>query len=163
MKIILALAICLLLCLTLSAQPKPNDSEVGVEEISLARDDENGKAGEITSKFYTTDVPIYCIVRLNSAKSVNVKINIVVVKADEYKTETKIISVSYTTKENQNGVTFNASPEKMWSAGTYRIDILINGKVAESLSFEIEKRATETENKTKFAPNGKTKSRKPKN
>lgn len=142
MKIILALTACLLLCFNLSARSKQNDSEVGVEEIALARGGENGEAGEITNKFYTTDVPIYCIIKLDSGKSVNVKMNIVAVKADGYKPETKVITVSYTTKENHNKVTFNASPEKVWSAGTCRVDILINGKIADSLSFEIEKPAT---------------------
>lgn len=163
MKIILALTICLLLCFNLSAQSNQNDAEIGVEEISLARDDGNGKAGEITDKFYTTDIPLYCIIRLNSDKSANVKMNIVAVKANEYKPETKVITVSYTTKENHNKVIFNASPEKVWSAGNYRVDILINGKIADSLSFDIEKKATETKNKTKFAPNNKTKTKKPKN
>ncbi len=160
MKIILALTICLLFCFDLSAQTLENDSEIKVEEISLAQDDGNGKAGKVTDKFYTTDIPIYCIVRLDSAKSANIKMNIVAVKADGYKPETNVITVNYTTKENQNGVTFNASPEKIWAAGTYRVDISINGKIAGSLSFEIETRAAETKNKTKFAPNGKTKTKK---
>ncbi|CAN5186014.1 hypothetical protein BH20ACI1_BH20ACI1_23910 [soil metagenome] len=163
MKIILALTVCLLFFTNLFAQSNQNDSEVGVEEISLARGDGNGEAGEITDKFYTTDVPIYCIIQLNSHKSANVKMNIVAVKADGYKPETKIIAVSYTTKENHNRVTFNASPEKFWSSGTYRVDILINGKIAESLSFEIEKQSAETNNKNKFAPNNKRKTKKPKN
>lgn len=157
MKIILDLTICLLLCFNLSAQSNQNNAEIGVKEISLARNDGNGKAGEITDKFYTTDVPLYCIIQLNSDKSASVKMNIVAVKADGYKPETKVITVSYTTKETHNKVIFNASPEKVWSAGTYRVDVLINGKFADSLSFEIEKKAAETKNKTKFVPNNKTK------
>ncbi len=165
MRIILALPICLLLCFNLFAQSEKNDddSAIGVEEISLARDDGNGKAGEITAKFYTTDVPIYCIVQLNSGKFANVKMNIVAVKADGYKPETKVISVNFTTKENHDRVTFNASPEKVWSAGSYRVDILINGKFADSSGFEIEKHLPETKNKVKVAPNNKTKTKKPKN
>ena len=163
MKIIFALTICLFLCFNLSAQSNQNNTEIGVEEISLARDDGDGKAGEIADKFYTTDVPLYCIIQLNSDKSANVKMNIVAVKANGYKPETKVITVSYTTKETHTKVIFNASPEKIWAVGNYRVDILINGKFADSLSFEIEKRATETTNKTKFAPNNKTRTKKPKN
>ena len=162
MKIILALTICLLLCSNLSAQSNQNETEIGVEEISLARDDGNGSAGETTDKFYTTDVPLYCVIQLNSDKSANVKMDIVAVKANGYKPEAKVITVSYTTKENHYKVIFNASPEKVWSAGTYRVDISINGKIADSLNFEIEKKATETKIKTKFAPNNNTKTKKPK-
>lgn len=47
MKIILALIFDLLLCFNLAAQTqkKEDNPEVGVEELLLARDDGNGKAG----------------------------------------------------------------------------------------------------------------------
>ncbi len=163
MKIILALIISLLLCFNLAAQTEKKDSpEVGVEELSMARDDGSGKAGEVTAKFRAADVPLHCIVRLISDKPVNVKMNIVAVKADGYKPGTNVIAVSYTTKENQNRVTFNASPEKVWAAGDYRVDILLNGKITGSLSFEIEKQSPDVKEKTTFAPNNKPRKRKPK-
>ena len=165
MKIILALTFGLLLCFNLAAQTqqKEDNYEVGVEELSLARDDGNGKAGEVTTKFSLSDVPIYCIILLNSDKSANVKMNIVAVKADGYKPESKIVSAVYTTKENQNRVTFNASPEKVWAAGSYRVDILLNGKIAAGLSFEIERQSPDVKDKTAFAPKNKPKKRKTKN
>ncbi len=89
--------------------------------------------------------------------------SIVAVKADDYKPESKIVSSVYTTKENQNRVTFNASPEKVWAAGSYRVDILLNGKIAAGLSFEIERQSPNVKAKTTFAPNNRPKKRKTKN
>ncbi len=165
MKIILALTIGLLLCISLAAQigDNENNPEIGVEELSMARDDGNGKAGEITDKFSPQDVPLYCIIRLTSDKSATIKMNIVAVKADGYKPGTNVITVSYRTKENQNRVIFNAAPEKNWAAGDYRVDVSINGKIAGSLNFAVEKQPADTKGETKFAPNNKPKKGKTKN
>src|SRR5436309_13329289 len=38
----------------------------GIEEAYLAKDDGEGKAGEQVTEFQTTDVPIYCVVLLES-------------------------------------------------------------------------------------------------
>ena len=46
-------------------------SSGGVDEIFLARDDGNGKAGEAVSRFFTTDIPIYCVVQLASDASLS--------------------------------------------------------------------------------------------
>ncbi len=141
MKIVLALSFCLFFSLNAFAQTEQsgNVAEFVIEEISLARDDGNGKAGEVTNKFITTDRPIYCIIQLNSEKSAIVKMNLVAVKANGLKPETKIITVNYTTKENQNHVTFTASPDVVWAAGTYRVDIFVDRKLTRSQTFEIEK------------------------
>ena len=117
---------------------------MNIEEITMARDDGNGKAGETTDQFLTTDNPIYCIVQLDSLKSTTVKMFLVAVKADGLKPETKSISVSYTTNGKQNRVNFNASPDGVWAAGDYRIDLFIDGEFARSHSFEIKNSPKET-------------------
>ena len=114
----------------------------------------------------TTDVPIHCFVQLSSAKSVLVKMNFVAVKAVGLKSETKVVTVSYKTNGKQNAVTFNASPETIWAAGAYRADVLVDGKLAKSLEFEIKKSPKEISKekqpqpKTKSQPKAKQKSRK---
>ena len=117
---------------------------IGVENISLARDDGHGNPGEIVSGFVSTDVPIHCLIDLSAPAAVTIKMNFVAVKAVGLKAETKIVTAGYTTTESQNRVRFNAAPDGIWPVGKYRIDIFLNGKPAKSLEFEIEKSAAES-------------------
>lgn len=157
MKIVLSIFLCLFFSLNAFGQAEnaekagktvqtENVSEIGVEEISLARGDKSGKIVETATVFAAIDVPIYCFVQLSSTKSVVVKMHFVAVQAYGLKPETKVVSVSYTTSGKQNMVTFNASPETFWAVGKYRIDISIDGKPAKSLEFVIQKPTAETEN-----------------
>lgn len=164
MKIVLLVFLCLFFSFDISAQTesKTEDAENPVQEISLARDDGSGKPGETAENFNVTDRRIYCIIQLDSEKSVAVKMIFVAAKAERLKPETKIVTVSYTTKENDNGVTFNATPRGVWAAGEYRVDIYIDNKLAKSKKFEIGK-ATNEASKDKlpapksFAPPKKSK------
>lgn len=144
MKIVLTLLCCLFFGFNAFGQIQ-EIQEVAVETISLARDDGNGKAGEETDVFGTKDVPIYCLVQLNSLKPVIVKMNLVAVKVQGVKAETKVISVSYKTNGNQNRVKFTGKPDRVWTAGMYRIDIFINDKASGSKDFEIQKSPQEIE------------------
>ncbi len=145
MKIFLIISLCLIFGLKGFAQTQVTSGgeAVVVEELILARDNGDGKAGNITGKFVTTDTPIHCYVQLSSVKSVTVKMILVAVKAVGLKPETKSVSISYTTNGKQNQVNFDASPEGFWAAGSYRVDIFINGEPAKSRTFEIEKSAKE--------------------
>lgn len=139
MKIILVSALCLLFAFGAFAQEveKTPPETVAVEQMFLARDDGEGKAGAEAESFLTTDIPIYCVVQLNSSKSVTVKMNFVAVKVQGVKAETRVISVSYKTNGRQNRVNFTGKPEKNWTAGNYRIDIFIDDKLAMGKTFEI--------------------------
>lgn len=144
MKIVFILLCCLILVPGAFAQIQ-EIQEVTVEEILLARDDGNGKAGEEAETFGTKDIPIHCLVQLNSTKSVTVKMNLVAVKVAGVKAETKVVTVSYKTNGNQNRVKFSGKPDGLWTAGMYRIDIFIDGKASGSKDFEIQKSAQEIE------------------
>lgn len=143
MKIVGALFVCLLLSFAAFAQTSEikNKTEIGVEEITLSRDDGSGEIGDEAESFLTTDVPIHCSILLNSMESATVKMNLVAVKAAGLKPESKIITVSYKTNGKQNRVNFTVSPEKFWTEGKYRVDIFIDGKISESKEFEITKPA----------------------
>lgn len=157
MKIFLAVFLCLFFGFKVFAQAdaSENKEEIGVEEISLARDDGSGKAGATTNSFVTTDVPIHCFVRLGSTRTVSVKMNFVAVKADSLKPESNVVTVSYKTNGTQNGINFNASPATIWAAGIYRIDVLIDGRRAKSLDFEIKKSLKEVVREKQFLPKSK--------
>ena len=154
MKLVLAVFLCLFLVLNAFSQAEENtkNSTVGVEEISLARGDGSGSAGETTDKFITTDVPIFCFIQLDSEKSATIKMILIAVKAVGLKPESKVVTVSYTTKEKQNQVNFTASPDEVWAAGDYRADIYVDGKLAKSRAFAIEKPSAKIEKQKPIAP-----------
>lgn len=147
MKLVLSVFFCLFLTINAFSQSDEaaENSPVGVEEVSLARSDGSGKPGETTDKFLTTDVPIHCFIQLDSEKPATVKMILVAVKAVGLKPESKIVTVSYTTKNNQNQVNFNASPNGNWAAGDYRADVYVDGKLIKSRAFSIEKSPKEIE------------------
>lgn len=139
LKNIILLLSCFLFSVNVFGQAEATEinQASGVEEISLARDDGNGKAGETATKFVTTDIPIHCSVQLISAKPVTVKMTFVAVKVAGVKPETKVVTVSYKTNGKQDRVNFTGSPEGAWSAGNYRIDIFIDDRSGGSRAFEI--------------------------
>lgn len=153
MKILFLSIICFLLCPTIFGQTEANKvntnnvntDDVQVAELYLARDNGSGKAGEITESFFTNDIPIYCVVQLDSMKSVTVKMNFVAVKVQGVKPETKVITVSYKTNGKQSQVNFTGTPDKVWTAGFYRIDIFVDDKPAKNLEFEIKKTTQQAE------------------
>lgn len=108
-----------------------------IEEVYLARDDGKGKAGEQVAEFVTTDIPIHCVVLLDSMTKVTVKMNFVAVTVAGVKAETKVVTASYTTKEGQNRVFFTGRPDGRWTPGKYRVDLFLDGKAATNIPFEI--------------------------
>lgn len=168
MKLVLVISLCLFLGSSVTGQTASAvQTAVGIESISLARDDGAGKAGEMTEKFLTTDTPIHFLIRLDSTAPVTVRMNLVAVKAAGLKPETRSINVSYTTDGTQNQVNFDASPDGVWAAGSYRADIFTNGVFAESLAFEIEQspnaaRTKPTPTTENFAPRKRTRKTIPK-
>lgn len=132
LKAILLLLSCALFTLSISGQV------TGVEEVYLARDDGKGQPGEVVSTFTPLDIPIHCIVRLDSVKIATVRMSLMAIKVPGVKPETKVVTVSFTTKANQNQVNFTGRPDKFWTPGTYRVDVFLNGKLATSHDFLIE-------------------------
>jgi hypothetical protein len=111
----------------------------GETEIYLAKDDGSGKAGDEATSFVTTDVPIYCVVMLNSATPVKVKMNLVAVAVTGVRPDTKVVSTSYLTRENENRVNFSGRPAGQWVPGRYRVDIFVNDKPVMSREFAVQK------------------------
>jgi hypothetical protein len=106
-------------------------------EIYLAKDDGTGKAGEEATSFVTTDIPIYCVVRLDSAQLTTVKMNLVAVAVPGVKADTKVVSTTFTTKDNQDRVNFSGRPAGQWVAGRYRVDIFVGNAAVVSREFAV--------------------------
>lgn len=110
---------------------------VYVEDVYFAKDDGTGQAGKPSKEFFASDIPIFCVVVLNTAKETTVKMNLVVVKVEGVKPESKVVSAVYKLKNDQNRVNFTGSPHKTWLPGVYRADIFLDGKLTEGLEFEV--------------------------
>jgi hypothetical protein len=132
-----------------------------IAEIYFAKDDGTGKAGEEATSFVTTDVPIYCVVQLDSAAPTTVKMNLVAVAVPGVRAETKVVSTTYTTKDNQDRVNFTGRPAGQWVAGRYRVDVFVGSSAAVSREFAVQKAvqakpvarpsSTKTEDKSRLA------------
>ncbi len=148
----------LLLPLFVSAQTETPKLSGGVEDIYLAKDDGNGQAGEPVTNFQTTDPRIYCIVQLTSDASATVKMHFVAVSVPGVKAETRVVTTSYTTKDGEDRVSFFGKPKTRWTAGKYRVEIFVDGKMVKDVPFDITGHATVTGSQF-VEPTGKPKPR----
>jgi hypothetical protein len=137
---------------TPAATPEISAGEVGIEQMYLAKDDGEGNAGEEAAIFKTTDIPIYCVVELNSRRPATVKMILVAVKVKGVKPETKVVATSFKTNGRHRQVTFTGSPDGLWIAGSYRADIFIDGRLAGSKALEIRKTVAENPAVEGFQP-----------
>jgi hypothetical protein len=110
---------------------------IGIADAYLAKDNGKGEAGEESAEFETDDIPIYCVVMLDSDDVATVKMELIAVDVSGVKAETKVFNVSYTTKLGENRVNFEGRPVGKWTPGKYRIDLFVNGKPAEELPFTV--------------------------
>jgi len=131
------------------AQTDSGVPAAGVEEAYLAKDDGQGKPGEQVTEFRTTDIPIHCVILLESRAVATVKMNFVAVSVGGVKEDTKVVTASYTTKEGQNRVNFTGRPDGRWTPGKYRVDIFVDGKITTTLEFNI-RSATNNVSASKF-------------
>lgn len=141
MRIAHILCILFVLVAGLFAQPPGSigdgaESSV-IEDVYLARDDGEGKAGEVTTVFSPSDIPIHCIVMLKDAAPATVRMNFVAVKVNGVKPESRVVSASYSTVQGQDQVYFTGRPQGKWTAGSYRIDIFVNEKLEKSMAFDV--------------------------
>jgi hypothetical protein len=135
-KALYTILICLLVAGAAHAQTVTPITPA-IEEVYLAKDDGEGRAGEQVTEFRTTDVPIYCVVLLDSTAKAVVKMNFVAVAVPGVKPETKVVTASYTTNAGQNRVNFTGRPDGKWTPGKYRVDLFLDGKIAKNVEFEI--------------------------
>lgn len=118
-------------------EPPSTPAQPGVEEVYLAKDNAGRPGDEAAKEFSPNDIPIYCVVVLDSTAITTVKMNFVAVSVAGVKPDTKVVTASYTTKEGQNRVNFTGRPYDRWTPGTYRVDLFVNGKPSKTVEFTI--------------------------
>lgn len=154
MKAVFLVTIFVLCCHSAFAQaPQPSPS-TGVEEVYLAKDNGEGTAGDQATEFTTSDIPIYCVVLLESGAKAVVKMNFVAVSVSGVKPETKVVTASYTTQEGQNRVNFSGRPDGKWTPGKYRVDLFLDGKIVTNVEFNIKGPGGNTTAAKYFQANG---------
>lgn len=161
MKLVFLIISLVILAASGYAQAVQSPADVAVADVYLAKDDGSGKAGEPATSFVTTDVPIHCVVMLDSAKTATVKMNFVAVNVPGVKAETKVVTTSYTTKDGQNQVSFTGRPAKLWVTGKYRLDIFLDGKFVKNVPFDIQKPQSATGSAELIGPKQSSKSKVP--
>jgi hypothetical protein len=146
-KILAISGLMLLAVLAASAQTfvEPFSAVTGIENAYLAKDNGKGRAGEPAENFGTNDIPIFCVVKLDSMRAVTVKLVLVAVDVPGVDTESDVVTISYKTNGMQDRVNFEGRPQDKWVAGTYRADIYLDDKKAQTIEFGIEKSITKPE------------------
>lgn len=109
----------------------------GIESLYLAKDNGKGKAGDATTSFVTTDIPIYCVIQLDSFRAVTVKMTLIAVEVRGVDAETRVTTVSYKTNGMQDRVSFQGKPKGKWVPGKYRADIYIDDVLTDNVEFDI--------------------------
>jgi len=156
LKLFLLIAIFCLAAFAAHAQaPAQPVIPPGIDEVYLAKDDGTGHAGVQSSIFLPTDVPIYCVVQLESAVPTTVKMNLVAESVPGVKPETHVVSTSYMTKDGQNRVNFTGKPLGSWPPGRYRAEIFLDGQLTRNLSFEIREAPRQAASAKGFQPQAK--------
>jgi hypothetical protein len=130
-------ATILLVFLALAANAQTAPPSIGIADIYLAKDNGSGHAGDAAKTFLPTDIPIYCVVQLDSTAGATVRMNLVAESVPGVKAETKVVSTSYTTKNGEDRVNFFGKPYGNWVPGKYRADIFVNDVQVTNLTFEI--------------------------
>jgi hypothetical protein len=146
MKLRIATAIVFVLIVSTIGSAQESDDPVRpiIAEVFLAKANSDGLAGEPAENFVVSDVPIFCVVRLHSSGVAAVKMDLVATKVPGVKPDTKVVSISYTTKANEDRVNFSGKPHDIWTAGMYRVDIYVGEKKVRIIEFEIKSSPIET-------------------
>lgn len=138
MALRLALSIAILIISFQFAAGQAQDIPAfGVEAVYLAKDDGTGKAGPPATEFRTTDIPIYCVVQLESKRKSVVKMVFVARNVGGVRPDTKVVTSTYTTTSNQDRVNFTGRPDRVWVPGNYRVDVFVDDKLAAGVDFVI--------------------------
>jgi hypothetical protein len=108
-----------------------------VESITIMRDDGSGKAGETVESLKPSDKIFHAAVKLDKGDDAKVKADLIAVDTPAGQ-NIPVLSKDYDLGGISNTVDLTFSMENDWPAGTYKIDVSLNGKPAKSREFKIE-------------------------
>lgn len=111
-------------------------TDVFIKQSYMAKNN-NGKPGEPTMSFVPGDRTIFCVLDLNTARA-GTKVRFVwkTVEIEGSRNE-EIKTVDYVTKPLEDKVQGNLSLPRDWPAGTYKVEIYLNGILAKTINYRV--------------------------
>jgi hypothetical protein len=111
--------------------------EVFITDVELARDDGTGRAGQRVTGFRAKDNPLHCIASLNKPRA-GVRVRFVWVAVDAGGERERVIAdAEYVTRPGEARADGAASLPREWPKGRYRVQVVLNGRLARTLDFQI--------------------------
>jgi hypothetical protein len=108
-----------------------------VDSIALSRDDGSGKAGETVESLKPSDRKFHAKVAFDKGDDAKVKADLIAVDTPEGK-NVNVLSQDYDLGGMENTIDLTFSLPNDWPAGSYKIDVSVNGKPDKSKEFKIE-------------------------
>ncbi|MEP7219374.1 MAG: hypothetical protein ABI876_10680 [Bacteroidota bacterium] len=108
-----------------------------VDSISLAKDDGNGKPGDAVESLKPSDKKFYALVKLDKGVDAKLKADLIAVDTPEGK-NIQVLTQDYAVGGMENVVTLTYTLPQDWPAGSYKIDVSLDGKPAKSKEFMIQ-------------------------
>lgn len=110
---------------------------VAVDNVEMHKDNGSGDPGDTTSTFKPTDGKLIAVVHLNHPKAgTKVGVSLVAMGFNNGK-DVSVVSDNQTTGAVDNTVTEKFTLPKPWPVSKYRVDVMLNGQLAKSTTFEV--------------------------
>jgi hypothetical protein len=120
-----------------SSQSSRANADIYVDRVYMAKDD-NGKPGDETETFESTDHTVHCIAALNKAKK-GTRVRFIWKMIDVAGSKNKEIrTTDYTTNSFESKVHGYLTLPTDWPKGRYGVEIYINGELDKTIDYTIE-------------------------
>lgn len=150
LKALTGLTLVVLICACSGSSSKPNavasaapsaPAELAaggaITSIQLAKGFSDGQAVDPTTNFSPSDNVFHLVIDLGAApEGSKLGANWYGVDAGPYKNQ-KLDSESYTIKSGENRVHAFLSNSKSWPKGKYKVDVMLDDKLASTLPFQV--------------------------
>ncbi len=121
---------------TSTTEPSRKNAEIYVNRVYMAKD-ENGKPGDETLTFETSDHTVHCIAELNKAKK-GTDVRFIWKMVDVAGSKDKEIKkTDYSTNSFENKVHGYLTLPYDWPKGTYGVEVYINGELDKTIEYSI--------------------------
>lgn len=116
-----------------------DEGPASISKAEMATGVKDNSAVGATTTFKPTDNPFYTAVSLSNPKSTTtVKAVLTAVQTADGTQNRQVSETEVTTSNSENFVSFKFSLPNPWPTGKYKVDLLLDGKAAQTLNFEVQ-------------------------